>query len=805
MTRSRKRKLMRSQLIWAGMPIASAMMTVPTVGSAQQAGNLPSDVLQEVVVTAQKRQESLQDVPLSIQAFGTAKLEEMHVGSFDDYVSLLSSVSYQTLGPGFAQIYMRGVSSGGDGNHSGPLPSVGMYLDEQPITTIQGPLDIHIYDIARIESLAGPQGTLYGASSQAGTIRIITNKPDPSGFKAGYDLEGNTVSHGDQGYAAEGFVNLPISENAAVRLVGWAEHQAGYINNVHATRTYVGTADLVPITIDNANPNRIKDRYNDVDIYGGRAALKIDLSDTWTVTPTVMGQHTKANGIFAFDPKVGDLSVAHYYPEYSEDNWVQASLTVEGKVSNFDLVYTGAYMKRHDSVFSDYTDYSLAYDAYSYYFLDDAGNQINPSQQVRGKDYYKMYSHELRLSSPQDWRFRFVAGLFMQRQTHDIEQQYVIDGLATSLSVAGWPDTWWLTEEQRINRDFAAFTEMNFDLTPNITLTGGIRFFKAKNSLNGFYGFGLDAPYSSGEKQCIAGLTPVNQGPCVNLPNKKVDESGNTPKLGVSYKFDADRMIYATWSKGFRPGGVNRVGVLPPYTSDFLTSYELGWKTSWLNNRLRFNGAIFRENWKDFQFGFLAPGSNSVTQIANAGTARINGLEAQVDWAIGRGVTLSGGLSFIDSKLTDNYCASLDANGNRQTETCFDADGLAQDFAAPGGQQLPVTPKFKGNVAIRYVFGLGDMEGHVQSAFTYQSNAQSDLRSVEREILGVQAAYSTVSLSAGIEKGSYSLELFASNLLDKRADIYRYAECTEALCGPIAVYHGTIAPRTIGIKFGQKF
>ena len=147
-------------------------------------------------------------------------------------MKFLPSVSYQTLGPGFAQVYMRGVASGGDGNHSGPLPSVGIYLDEQPITTIQGALDVHLYDIARVEALAGPQGTLYGASSQAGTIRIITNKPDPSGFAAGYDLEGNTVDDGGIGYVAEGFVNIPLSDSAAIRLVGWDKHDAGYIDNV---------------------------------------------------------------------------------------------------------------------------------------------------------------------------------------------------------------------------------------------------------------------------------------------------------------------------------------------------------------------------------------------------------------------------------------------------------------------------------------------------------------------------------------------------------------------------------------------
>ena len=231
MTRSRQRKLKRGSgrkyLAAASVPLAAAVVAMsPTMAQER------SDVLENVIVTAQKRAENVQDVPLSIQAFSTAALEQLHIVDFDDYVKHLPSVSYQTLGPGFAQVYMRGVASGGDGNHSGSLPSVGMYLDEQPITTIQGALDVHLYDIQRVEALAGPQGTLYGASSQAGTLRIITNKPDASGFSAGYDLEGNTVTDGGTGYLAQGFVNVPLASKAAVRLVGWKRHDPGYIDNV---------------------------------------------------------------------------------------------------------------------------------------------------------------------------------------------------------------------------------------------------------------------------------------------------------------------------------------------------------------------------------------------------------------------------------------------------------------------------------------------------------------------------------------------------------------------------------------------
>ena len=204
---------------------------------------------------------------------------------------------------------MRGVVSGDNGNHSGSLPTVGMYLDEQPITTIQGPLDIHVYDVARVESLAGPQGTLYGASSQAGTIRIITNKPDTENFSSAYNVELNSVSGGDDGYLVEGYANFPLSDSAAIRIVGWKKKDAGYIDNVPLTRIYPSTG------IESRDIGATNEDYNDIQTYGARAALRLDLNDTWTMTPSVMGQNQESTGSFAFDPSIGEYKVAHAYPE----------------------------------------------------------------------------------------------------------------------------------------------------------------------------------------------------------------------------------------------------------------------------------------------------------------------------------------------------------------------------------------------------------------------------------------------------------------------------------------------------------
>ena len=227
---------MTARRAFSSVLLATTFMAgAPAIAQAPAA----DDTSDEIIVTAQKREESLQNVPISIQAIGTKKLDQLNVASFNDYAALLPSVSFQAGTPGATQGYMRGIASGGDGNHSGSLPAVGIYLDEQPVTTIDGALDVHIYDIARIESLSGPQGTLYGASSEAGTIRIITNKPSTSGFEGRVDGEINTVSKGGIGGKLEGMVNLPLGTNAAVRIVGWYQRDAGYIDNIAASRSFI--------------------------------------------------------------------------------------------------------------------------------------------------------------------------------------------------------------------------------------------------------------------------------------------------------------------------------------------------------------------------------------------------------------------------------------------------------------------------------------------------------------------------------------------------------------------------------------
>lgn len=189
--------------------LTSSVMTAAMLAPAYADDD--SVELEEVIVTATKQARSLQDIPVSVQVLGNQKLQDLQVKGFEDYMMYMPTVSFTTAGPGFGQVYMRGISSGGDGVHSGSMPSVGVYLDEQPVTTINQILDIHVYDIARIETLSGPQGTLYGQGSQSGTIRIITNKPEIGVNESGYDIDINTVKSGDIGYGFDGYTNIPTT------------------------------------------------------------------------------------------------------------------------------------------------------------------------------------------------------------------------------------------------------------------------------------------------------------------------------------------------------------------------------------------------------------------------------------------------------------------------------------------------------------------------------------------------------------------------------------------------------------------
>jgi outer membrane receptor protein involved in Fe transport len=830
---------------------ATDVTAPPKAVQVAQQGQTPD--LTEIVITATKREENLQNVPISVQVLGTRKLDQLNISNFEQYTKQLPSVTFSTAQPGFTTVYMRGIATGGDdSNHSGSLPTVGTYLDEQPITTIDGTLDVHIYDIARIESLSGPQGTLFGASSEAGTIRIITNKPELGVTTGRIDSEINTVDHGGVGGKLEGMINLPIGSHVAFRASAFYQHDAGYIDNVFGQVTLCGDPVFGP---DPNNPSQqivvgcvkngihydnsqfVKKNFNDLDTYGGRAALKIDLDDNWTVLPQFMYQKMTAHGVFFMDADQGDLQTVRYQPEIAKDRFWQAALTIQGKIAHFfDVTYAGAYMDRPRYSTSDYSDYTVAYDnSYEYCgglagcsffdFRDNNGNLINPRQHITATDHFTKMSQELRVATPADKPIRALVGAFYQDQKNHILQDYLIDNLATDLSVRGWPGTLWLTNQRREDKDWALFGEANWDITPTVTLTGGLRFYRFNNILYGFAGFGPEpnaVGSHTGQDTCLtvnglpayqdptSALATGNSGldiPCYNVADigsngqavpRRSKGTGHIHRLNIQWKPTPALMFYATWSKGFRPGGINRQPDTGPYAPDFLTNYEAGWKTTFLGNRLRWNGAIYHQIWSSFQFGYL--GANSLTVVQNGRNAKVDGIETQVDYLAG-GLSLSAAAAYTNARTSGNICHASLAVDPSPDCSGLDSKGNDDYIVAPSGTRLAITPKFKATATARYTWPVWTGKAHVQGVVSYQGSAPSELRVAEAEAIGPIPASTLVDLFFGYDWSRYSAELFATNVFDERNELSRFVVCGS--CTQVKIVPGR--PRTIGLRLGAHF
>jgi len=769
------------------------MSVVAAPALAQQA----TGALEEIVVTAQKREQNLQDVPISVQVLGNTQLEQLNLNNFADYIEFLPSVSFQSQRPGVSQVYMRGISSGGDGVHSGSMPSVGVYLDEQPVTTINRVLDVHVYDIERIETLAGPQGTYYGASSQAGTMRIITNKPKIGEFEGGFDIGANTVKDGDVGYTLEGFVNIPVNDKMALRVVGWYDEAPGYIDNVLSSVTFRG----VGTTVDNAA--LVKEDFNDSTSVGARALLKIDLNDSWTVTPGLMAQNQDTNGDFSHDPEdLGDLQAQRFYDEYYDYSWYQASLTVEGNLGGLDLVYAGAYFDMDQDSVDDYTHYAQYLDnfyGYSYggcYHYDSLDACTNPSQYILSDEAFQKQSHELRLQSDADRRFRWTVGAFFQRQEHNFDLRWQVPGMDPDFGPNRiWPlgtvvlgsNVVWQTKQDRVDRDEAVFGEMSFDVSDALTLIGGARFYNFENSLFG---------YTGGLNRCLD-QNDLPQYPCYGLAPNVNDVSkghGDALKVSANYNLSDDKMVYATYSEGFRPGGVNRsiAAGLPKYNPDYVDNYEFGWKTMWMDGRVRFNGAVYRLDWDNFQFSFLDFDVSPLTIIQNIGKARTTGAEFDMVYAASDALTLSLSASYNNAELQEPYYR------NAQEE--IDGDPPR----APAGTEMPFVPKLQYTAIGRYEFETTRFPGYVQAAFAFTDDSWSNLETALRQR---QASYSILNLAAGIHGEQWSVDLFIDNATDERAEIVRYGNNYYDPYGEITQDSAIVTnrPRSIGLRYGRRF
>lgn len=810
-------------------PFAAVAQTAP---AAPQVENAPkAQGLGEIVVTATRRSESIQKVPISVQALSPEKLSQRQVVNFADYASLLPSVSYASLGPGRSDLYFRGISFDSEGaGDTSQLSVAGVYLDEIPITTAGRLPEVHVYDLQRVEALSGPQGTLFGSSSLSGTLRLITNKPKIGVFEGGYDVEVNKFTKGGSNFGTvdEGFINIPVTPQIAVRAVAFYEHDGGYIDNVPGTHTYPiyapdpagsisvdngdGTSSTYSQTgtykISNSSTlpadhvnNIAKRNANSVDAYGGRIAALGQFGD-WSILPQFVYQYLDARGSSNFDPKVGDLAVHDFGQTENRDAWMQAALTINGKIADFDVVSSTGYFHRRIKNSNDYTYYTVAYDTPGntsmIFFHDHNGNLLDPTQEYHGNNTFNKFTQEVRVSVPKSWPFALTVGGFYQFQKKEINEDYSIAGVGTSIDGGSSylrRDAIYLTEVDRQYKDYALFSEGTYEVLKGLKVTGGIRLFRAKNEAKGFEGVATTA--------LAAGCTVPFTGPRLQCDNVGVrtpyNESGETHKVSLSYQIDPRKMVYATYSTGFRPGGSNTIAPDHPYKADRLSNYEIGLKTAWGPN-FRFNLAAYYEKWKGVQYFIVPVGFNGNGLTLNAGDARVYGVEADFDWKVGP-LSISGSGAYNDAALATDFCKLVSADSTSQFSNC---SGNPDEIAAAKGTRLPRQPKFKGQIQARYAFNVGKYDSFAQLAANHQSSSTSNLDVEKDTLLGDVPGFTTVDFSTGFSRDKWSFELYVSNLFDNRGQLSRNTFCAIEVCADSTRTLPT-RPRLIGLKFSNKF
>jgi outer membrane receptor protein involved in Fe transport len=846
-----------------------------------------TDQIQTIVVTAQRRSESIQDVPISIQAFTGQTLKELNVTTFDDYIKYLPNVSAASNGPGQNEIFMRGLSAGvqpsqGSGS-TGLFPNVAIYLDDQSGQLPNRNLDIYAADLDRIEVLEGPQGTLFGAGAQAGTVRYITNKPKLNVTEGNVDAGYGVTAHGDPNTNLTAVLNVPlIADTLAVRAVIYDDRRGGYIDNVPGTftrrSTDIGihyanyTGGGVPPNSPVINNNSIAARaINPVSYQGIRAEALYQINDDWNVLLTQTYQDMDSQGVFYQTPKSSDgvplapLEATLFNNAYDKDRFENTAWTLNGKLGDLKAVYTGGYLVRHVDQVGDYTNYSRGTyaDYYQCYGPGSGGDAaltstcFSPSASWRTAERNEHMQHEIRLSTPDDWRLRGIVGAYYEdnKLFDRTGWMYKTIPACTSNGAPGTPgntgclsnvgtfpgtsvenpgvqndNTSFYQDTRRETKQTAIFASLDFDLIPKVlTLTLGTRHFRFDNSSQGSVSSSFD---------CFEQGTPA--GGCHNpLVSYNLDaqhladtESGFKSRGNLTWHITSDMMVYYTYSQGFRPGGFNQSGgakhafgpdgqpqyVTPSsYHSDDLTNNEIGWKTEFLNHRLQWNGAVYRENWDNVQVAFFDPGLiGNIFFNTNGQNFLVKGVETSLVARVVDGLMLQGAASWNQSRQT-NSPALIDRNpasvnfGKAITESC-DSTGanctpITNPFG-PIGSPSANSPPIQFSLRARYDWTLAAYNAFVQFGASHtghsftQAGSNPTIASSGTVSTGrlrfEDPAYTTYDASLGVAKDAWSAHVYVQNLTNSNASLFTNTD-------QFIVAQTVLRPRVIGAAFGYKF
>ena len=749
--------------------------------------------IQEVIVTATKQEASTQDIPVAVSALGQEALEQLGITDFTDYLIQMPGVTAGGNGPGQNTIYIRGVASTTPNlttsGVAGLAPNVALYLDEQPLSQPGRNLDVYAADMNRVEVLKGPQGTLFGASSQAGTVRLITNKPDPSGVSGKVKFGAASTEGSAQSNNIEAVINVPVSDSITVRGVVYVDNQGGYIDNVAGSITAAESArfqggsqagaDLSGVTFVSAdNSALVKEDINDVTYNGARLSSLWQINDDWSLLVGVAQQTMDAEGVFFQDPELDDLEIQRYADDALKDEFVNTSWTLEGRLGALDVVYAGAFTDRESNQRIGYTDYLFAGDYIPYYICTDGvatgglaptGNCAAPNLYVDSLVKTEVQTHELRFSTDQSETIRATFGGFYSdleiREVNDFtypgSEQLGDDSYGPNFSAQGasvsdtgvWPEgVIFRNDVLRTDKQYGVFGELNVDISEQITATLGARWYDIEADLKGsaagsFGNVGADEDTNAGNN-----LDEIFSG-----DNDTSATDGFIGKISLSWTPSDDQLYYVTWSEGFRSGFLNRPGgagnddyTVPfSYDTDDVTNYEFGWKLDLLDGNLRLNGDIFFVQVENLQVGIFDASITNLFFADNAADAEIKGLEGEFIWLPGNydGLTLSGGFSLLDTEITKSFITTF----------------------VQEGDELAFAPELQLNLQARYEWELSSGQtAHVMPHISYSDEAATDIVTPNRTML---ESWTLVGVTAGVTNDQWSAELYIDNLTDERAEV----------------------------------
>ena len=784
-------------------PLAVAIMVAhaPLAVLAQeptQEVDAQGRTIEEVIVTATKREANMQDLAQSITAFTADDLERLRARDMKEYIDALPSIALVNSVPGRNSVVFRGVSTGSSEYRTDSMTAV--YLDEQPLTTNSQQVDPWLVDIERVEALPGPQGTLFGSSSQSGTLRVITNKPDPSGFSAQIDASAYATSGGEPSHDLSGHINVPLSDRLAVRVAAFVSREGGYIDNVLG-RDLADTRD---------NARFVEDDFNEYDISGGRVAATWDLSDRWTAIAGLISQSSSTTGSWESDPALGDFKIVKFFDEYRDDDWQQTSLTFKGDLGGAEFSATSAWFDRDiayewdNHVYEQYKDaYWGVYSGYGLYNSEYTfGTTFNEQTQER-------FSQEVRLTSTGASRFQWMVGAFYE----DVDDEWLFGAQNPSLmDTVAWETanyyayTYYAAYDHidyplapsnvgfynhfvRAVEQTAAFGELSLGLTDRLTTTLGLRWFEYdRNEFDQF--------------QFPQGLPPLTGLDSNGAYRASGVEQDTALKLSAQYAIDSDRMLYALFSQGFRLGGSNSqraaaTGLVPQnYGADKLNNYEAGLKSEWFDNRLQLNVSTFYMVWNDIQINNEGGVEDKwwLRGMINGDTARTMGVEVNWDASLTDSLRFEGGIFLANPEFNSEFT-------------------LLSGEVVTDGTTMPISPEFKYYFALEYTVwdwrGLGDLWARYDTS--YQSEVYNGLSTaIAKDPEGRQPAWTQSNFQLGIEtrKGP-QIVLEVNNVWDERTiswldsgSNFQAAQFGDPRFHNVRSY---VAPRSIGLSATFRF